>query len=72
MLSVLPWLLVAWCRSDPNPLIVDSKPSQLYPAVLKCSGTKAPPAGPKYKLTALEIWHEQLLSGLHLVSCAAA
>jgi hypothetical protein len=59
----------ARCRLNAQPLIVDSKPRQEYPASLKCSQTKNAPAGRKFKLTAVEIWHEQLLAGLHMINC---
>lgn len=65
-------LSVATCRSNPKPFYVDSKPGQVYPASLKCSGTAGAAAGAQYRLTAIEVWYEQLLSGLHLVSCEAA
>lgn len=60
------------CRSHPKPIVVDSKPGQQYPASLKCSGTANAPTGRALALTTIEIWHEQLLTGLHMISCQAA
>jgi hypothetical protein len=50
-------------------MVVDSRPHMEYPASLRCSQTAGAPRSSRFRLTAVEIWHEQLLSGLHLMQC---
>jgi hypothetical protein len=64
--------LILSCRTNTKPIAVDgSIGDNDYPKAVRCSGTAKPPAGDRFKLVSVDVWFEQLFSGLQMTECAA-
>lgn len=62
---------LAACRMSEAPITIDASPGveRDYPVALKCSDTSSPPKGERVRLTGVEVWFEQMFSGMHLLEC---
>lgn len=66
-------LCLCACRMNPQPVVVDKVgPGMDYPVSLRCSEANTPLKGDKVRLTAVEVWFEQMFSGLHMLECGLA
>ncbi|KAF8070901.1 hypothetical protein HT031_000982 [Scenedesmus sp. PABB004] len=62
------------CSSERSaaPVVLDASGQEtVYPLALKCSETVNAPRGEHFRAVAVEVWYEQLFSGLHLAACQA-
>jgi len=69
---IIYFVLDPFLQDEPKPIAVDgSIGDNDYPMAVRCSGTVKPPAGDRFKLTSVDVWFEQLFSGLQMTECIA-